>query len=249
MSMIALYTGAFGVRAFQSALDVTSHNLANVNTSGYKARRPAFDDLIRSRLNTNVEGNHLTGHGVKQEYVDNLMDQAGFDITNESLDFAISGSGFFSVEYRGQRMYTRNGAFDWSVEGNGSTATLVTNDGGYVLDRNGAHITVPVVNGTVNTEGLRERLGIYRFANPYGLTPENNARFTQSDNSGAATLVQTLGGTGPDGSDVIQGALEFSSVDLSKEMIDVISAQRAFQANARVVTTADEMATEINGLR
>ncbi len=247
MSMIALYTGASGVRAFQSALDVTSHNIANVNTSGYKARRPAFDDLIRTRLNTNVEGNHLTGHGVKQEYVDNLMDQAGFDITNESLDFAISGDGFFSVDYRGQRMYTRNGAFDWSVQGN--SATLVTNDGGYVLDKSGARITVPVENGTVNTDGLRERLGVYRFANPYGLTPEDNARFTESGNSGAATLVQTLGGTGPDGNDVVQGALEFSSVDLSKEMINVITAQRAFQANSRVITTADEMATEINGLR
>ncbi len=247
MSMIALYTGASGVRAFQSALDVTAHNIANVNTSGYKARRPAFDDLVRTRINTNVEGEHLVGHGVKQQYVDNIMGQSGLSITENPLDFAVDGDGFFAVDYRGQRMYTRNGAFDLSVEGN--TATLVTNDGGYVLDKNGNRITLQMENGAINTDTIRDQLGLFRFANPYGLTPQNNARYTVSDNSGAATAVATLGGTGAGANDILQNTLENSAVDYTNEVINVINAQRAFQANARVITTADEMATEINGLR
>lgn len=243
---IAFYTGASGMRAFQSKLDVTAHNIANVQTNGYKARRAAFDDLIRSRIDTNVAGEHLVGHGVKQEYIDQIMSQSSLDQTGYALDFAISGEGFFAVDYRGQTMYTRNGAFDLSVEGN--VATLVTNDGGYVLDRNGNRITLPYVNGSVETEGLADRLGVYNFANPFGLTPQNNARYTVSGNSGAPQLM-TVGTAGQEDFEVIQFALENSGVDLTKEIISVINAQRAYQMNARVVQTADELANLVNNLR
>ncbi|MGL4666684.1 MAG: flagellar hook-basal body complex protein, partial [Saezia sp.] len=149
---IAFYTAASGMNAFQRKLDVTAHNIANVQTNGYKTRRAAFDNLIRTQINTNVEGNHLVGHGVKQEYIDTLMKQSSLDQTGYALDFAIVGEGFFAVDYRGETMYTRNGAFDLSVDGN--LATLITNDGGYVLDRNGNRITMLFEGGTVETEGL-----------------------------------------------------------------------------------------------
>lgn len=243
---IAFYTGASGMKAFQSKLDVTAHNIANVQTTGYKVRRAAFDDLIRSRINTNVPGEHLVGHGVKQEYIDQIMTQAGLDQTGYALDFAIVGEGFFAVDYRGETMYTRNGAFDFSVDGN--LATLVTNDGGYVLDQNGNRITLPFENGTVETEGLTDRLGIFGFTNPFGLTPQNNARFTPSANSGDAFLM-TQGAPGQNEFEVRQFALENSAVDLTKEVISVINAQRAYQMNARVVQTADQMMDLLNNLR
>lgn len=249
MSMIAFYNGASGMRAFQSKLDVVSHNIANVQTNGYKPRRAAFDELLYTRINTNVEGNHLVGHGVKQEFVDSIMGQAGLDNTMQALDFAIVGDGFFEVEYRGERQYTRNGAFALSMEGN--VPTLVTNDGAYVLDRAGNRITIPVgADGTFSTEGLRERLGLFTFPNQWGLIPQDNARFVISDNSGepvAAQLNAPAANQNP--VDIIQGALEFSGVDLGNEMINVIFAQRAFQMNSRVLQTADQIAEELNRLR
>lgn len=246
MSMTAFYTGASGMKAFQSKLDVTAHNIANVQTNGYKARRASFDDLIRSRIDTYVEGEHLVGHGVKQEYIDQIMGQAGLDQTGYALDFAIVGEGFFAVDYRGETMYTRNGAFDLSVDGN--LATVVTSDGGYVLDRNGNRITLAFENGTVETSGLAERLGIFNFANIYGLTPQNNARFTPSANSGQPFLM-TQGTPGQEEFEVRQFTLENSAVELTQEVISIINAQRAYQMNARVVQTADEMANLLNNLR
>lgn len=247
MSSIAFYNGTSGMRAFQNALDVTAHNIANVNTFGYKARRPAFDDLLRTRINTNVTGEHLVGHGVKQEYVDQLMAQSSITLTDFVLDFAIAGEGFFAVDNDGQREYTRAGDFDLSIEGD--TATLVTNDGSYVLDRNGARITLTAdEDGLYNTDEIADRLGVFGFANPYGLIPQNNARFTESDNSGAAVLLEPDAGEGQTYT-IMQNAVEASGVDLGQEMLGVINAQRAFQLNSRVVQTADQMADLLNNLR
>ncbi len=246
MSSISFWNGASGMRAFQSKMDVVSHNIANVNTDGYKGQRAAFDDLIRTQMNTNVEGNFLVGHGVKQEYTDNLMAQGSLTSTGQALDFALAGAGYFAVNDDGETQYTRNGAFYLSVEG--ANATLVTNDGARVLDRSNQIITLPYTNGTVDTTGLAERLGVFSFPNEYGLTPQTNSRFTVSDNSGEAQLLQPSGANGPN-YDLIQGYLERSNVDLAREMVNIIESQRAFQMNSRVVQTADEIAQEVNNMR
>lgn len=246
MSSISFWNGASGMRAYQSKLDVVAHNIANVNTNGYKTQRAAFDDLIRTQMNTNVEGNNLVGHGVKQQYIDNLMTQGSLQETGFDLDFAIAGEGFFGVDANGVREYTRNGAFHISVAGN--QATLVTNDGAFVLDRNGQRIQLPYTNGQLDTTGLAQRLGVWNFANPYGLVSEDNARFSQSDNSGAPTLTAQAG-AGAQRTEVKQYYLELSGVELSKQMVEVIEAQRAFQMNSRVVQTADQIADELNNLR
>lgn len=243
---IAFYTGASGMRAFQSAMDVTAHNIANVNTTGYQLRRASFDDLLKSRINTNVEGNHLVGHGVKQEKIDQLFSQSGLDQTMFALDFAIVGEGFFAVDNRGEIEYTRNGAFSLSIEGD--NAYLTTNDGAYVLDAQGQKIALSRnADGSYNTDDIRQRLGVFGFSNPYGLIPQSNSRFIISENSGEAQLMQL----GADGKplEVIQGALEFSGVDLGNEMVNIITYQRAYQMNARVVQTADQMADLVNNLR
>lgn len=247
MSSISFWNGASGMRAYQSKLDVVAHNIANVNTSGYKAQRAAFDDLIRTQMNTNVEGNNMVGHGVKQQYIDNLMTPGSLQETGYDLDFAIAGDGFFGVDMNGQREFTRNGAFHLSVANN--QATLVTNDGGFVLDKNGQRITLPYTNGKVDTSGLTQRLGVWGFANPYGLVAENNARFTQSENSGQAALLAQGGTPNVRGYELKQNYLELSGVELSEQMVEIIEAQRAFQMNSRVVQTADQIAEELNNLR
>ncbi|MDL2219725.1 flagellar hook-basal body protein [Ruminococcaceae bacterium OttesenSCG-928-O06] len=246
MSMIAFYTGAAGMRAYQNGMNVTAHNIANVQTTGYKARRAVFQDLLYNRINTNVEGNHLVGHGVKQEKIDQLMGQAGLDQTMYTLDFAIVGDGFFQVDNNGTIEYTRNGAFDLSVE-NG-VPTLVTNDGAYVLDRAGNRITLEQLpDGSFTTDGLADRLGVYTFPNQWGLNPENNARYTVSANSGEAQLA--IPGQTVKPLEVIQGALEFSGTTLQNEFVNIITYQRAYQISSRVLQTADQIAEELNNLR
>lgn len=247
MSTIAFYTGTSGLIAFQNALDVTAHNIANVNTNGFKARRAAFDDLLRSQMNTNVEGDHLVGHGVKQESIDQLMTQSGLRQTGQGLDFALDGDGFFSVDNNGKREYTRNGAFQISVEG--GAGYLVTNDGAYVLDRGGNRIALQKQGeGDFRTDDITGRLGIYRFQNQYGLIAENNARFSVSPNSGPADQVP-LNGTAQSPLEVLQGVLEVSNVDLAQQMVNMITDQRSFQMNSRMVQTADQLADIVNNLR
>lgn len=248
MSMIAFYTGTAGMRAFQSKLDVTAHNMANVQTNGYKTRRASFQDTLYSRINTNVPGEHLVGHGVIQDNIDQIMIQSGLDTTNQPLDFAIVGDGFFQVDNAGEIEYTRNGLFYLSLEGD--EGYLSTGNGAYVLDTEGNRIPLDRdEDGTFITDNLREQLGIYTFPNQWGLEPRNNASYVESANSGAPQLVEPGNPANEKPLEVLQGSLEFSGVDMGAEMVEIIMAQRAFQMNSRVVTTADEIAQEINGLR
>lgn len=248
MSMIAFYTGASGMRAFQEKMNVVSHNIANVNTNGYKPRRAAFEDLLYSRMNTNVEGEHLVGHGVKQEHVDQIMAEGALDLTSHPLDFAITGPGFFQVDNQGEKEYTRNGAFNLSMQGN--TPTLVTDDGAFVLDKGGNRITLAKgTNGEYDLDSLKDRLGVYTFDNQWGLEARNASRFVVSENSGEARLIQTGVVANGQSTEVLQGYLELSGVNLGNEMIEVIMAQRAFQVNSRVLQTADQVAEELNSLR
>lgn len=249
MSMIAFYSAASGMKAFQGSMDVTAHNMANVNTNGYKARRPVFEELLNNRINTNVEGEHLVGHGVRQESVDQMMQGGSITMTDYPLDFAIVGDGFFEVDDgTGVRQFTRNGNFDLSIEGTTGTLTTVP-DGAFVLDKNGQKITLTVnADGSFNKDDLIGRMGVFGFANQYGLNPHNGSRFTASETSGQPVAVPA--GSGSKGTYAIrQGALEASGVNLSDEMARVISSQRAFQLNARVLQTADSMADTVNNLR
>lgn len=249
MSMIAFYTGASGMRAFQEKLNVVSHNIANVNTTGYKTRRAGFEDLLYSRMNTNVEGEHLVGHGVKQDYIDQIMTQSGLDQTGQGLDFAITGDGFFQVEKDGEREFTRNGAFGISMEGD--VPTLVANDGAYVLDKAGNRITLTKdESGNYDLSALKERIGVYKFDNQWGLEPRNNSRYVVSENSGEPRLNEDTGVVANgEKTELLQGYLEFSGVSLGDEMIEVIMAQRAYQMSSRVLQTADQIAEELNNLR
>ena len=160
----AFYTGASGLRAHQYAIDVTSHNLVNANTYGYKATKPEFRELLYSKMDINknreLENDEkvLSGHGVMLSNQDLIFTQGALANTGYPLDYAIAGDGLFAIERSGNIEYTRNGSFDLSIE-NGD-AYLVTSDGAYVLDDNYNRIQVPYQAGTnvIDTTGLDKRL-------------------------------------------------------------------------------------------
>ncbi|MBP1557618.1 MAG: flagellar hook-basal body protein [Oscillospiraceae bacterium] len=187
----------------------------------------------------------LVGHGVKIGSVDLMYHQGGFLNTERKLDFAIDGDGLFAVENNlGEVEYTRNGRFNLSVEGR--KLYLVNAQGYHVLDRKGKQVTLALdENDNPDYDGLVEKLGIYYFDNPFGLTPTDSGSFLESENSGEAVAAKA----GDERSKVLQQFLENSNVQLSDQMVNLIQAQRSFQLNAKVVQTADAIEEMINNLR
>jgi len=265
---IAFYTGVSGMLASQSHMDVTSNNIANINTVGYKTQESSFQNLLYTKMNTHNNYNNtasnsaaatpadnaqedtaksydMVGHGVRVGQVNLLYKQGGYLSTQRTLDFAVNGEGLFGVETAsGEVQYTRNGNFLVSVEG--KKAYLVTSDGSHVLDGKGKRISLTLSEtGAPITEGLSEKIGLYHFTNPYGLTPANGGSFKANDNSGKAVAAKV----GDTTSTVLQGFLENSNVELSDQMVNMIQAQRSFQMNSRVVKAADEIDEMINNLR
>ncbi len=262
---IAFHTGVAGMNAFQEKMNVTGNNLANVNTYGYKEQNIKFQDLIYTRMNLKKNyaqgegaagadanmpatvggaGIDLVGHGVKAGGTEVLYAQAGFVVTDMPLDFAIEGEGLFAVEKNGVRQYTRNGAFHISLDG--KNAYLTTGEGQSVLDAKGKPIKLPLdANGKPDITGLGDKLGVYHFANPYGLSPANGSCFTETGISGTGVAQKP----GQIRSLVRQYSLENSSVNMADEMVSMIEAQRAFQLNARMVQTADQIDEMVNNLR
>ena len=247
---ISFYNGTSGMIAYQESLNRISHNIANANTLGYKPSRSSFRDLLYTRMAVNSPEEPLTGHGVRIEDDQLIYRQGALLQTGNTLDYALMGDGFFAVERPdGSVEYTRNGAFDISVEG--ESGYLVTADGSYVLDGSGDRIelTRGEGEGPFDLEGLADRLGIYDFPNPYGLEPSSGSCFKETGSSGEAEAVTEEEAAEGRQYQVLSGALEQSAVELSDEMVQVIVSQRAFQMNARMVQTADELEQLVNNLR
>lgn len=237
----AFYSGASGLIAYQEAMDTIGNNIANVNTNGYKAQTTSFRELLHTDMYANTETNPQTGRGVKAVTSGISAGQAALVNTNRELDFAITGDGWFAVEKDGQVQYTRNGSFSIGLEWD--TAGLVTSDGAYVLDNYGQRIYSDGYEETLGASSLRERLGVYTFANQEGLEPASATRYIPTAVSGAAMNAW-------DGSErIISGFLEQSGVVLTDEISKMISVQRAYQVSARLVQVADENEQTINSLR
>ncbi|MDP3897961.1 MAG: flagellar basal-body rod protein FlgG [Mesorhizobium sp.] len=261
--MRALAIAATGMNAQQLNLEVIANNIANINTTGFKRARAEFADLlyqverlqgVPNRANSSVvpEGAHI-GLGVKTAAVRNLHIQGSLTSTGNKYDLALVGSGMFQIEGSdGQTLYTRAGAFNTNA-----TGQMVTVDGYPVIPA----ITVPVdaaeviVNKTgqvfVRLDGqvqLQEigQLTLATFANEAGLAPLGDNLFGETEASGAAVV----GVAGDPGfASVEQGYLENSNVDPVKEITDMISAQRAYEMNSKVIKAADEMAATISQSR
>lgn len=244
---ITFFNGVSGLIAFQEDMNALSHNMANVNTTGYKGTRTAFEDLLYTEMDLNGE-RPLTGHGTRVESLDLLLGQGTPRQTGRPLDLAIIGEGFFAVERAGQVEYTRNGSFSISLEGR-NKGYLVTQDGAYVLNARGRRIELEKKDNSevFDTSNLTELVGIYQFSNPYGLERTNMASFLETETSGAARASRPGRDDLP--YELVQSAVESSNVQLTDEMANLIVTQRAYQMSAKMVQTADALEEIVNNLR
>ena len=265
MSVQTLYTAATGMQALETKLDVIANNLANVNTTGFKKDRANFEDLIY-RINrlpgsTDADGN-LTptgievGLGTRVSSTQTNFTQGALQATNNPLDFAIEGEGFFQVQEPGSGfLYTRAGNFSLNannqlVVGSASTGYLVTPQ--ISIPNNAVDIVVTaegqVQFRTTDSTVLQTagQLNIARFNNPDGLLKIGDNMYRETDASNAAQLdVPGAPGFGV----ITQGALESSNVESVQELIDLINTQRAFELNSQAVQAGDEMMQVATNLR
>lgn len=248
------YTASVGSRAQQNRIDTIADNVANVNTTGFKSTRMDFKDAMYSTMKKQVEGqegNLELGHGVLTAATKRYFNTGSMQTTNDPLDFAIQGDGFFAVAGSdGRTHYTRNGGFVLSTE-NG-TDYLATGNGDYVLDVNGNRIAIPkemdgsklgvADNGTIYIGDTPiAQLAIASFDNNDGLEAVGSTSFVPTEASGPARQAQ--------GITVKNGTLEASNVDMSDEMTRLIRGQRAFQLAGRGITTCDDMESIANNMR
>lgn len=251
--MRALYTAATGMEAQQYNIDTISNNLANVNTTGFRKNQARFQDLIYQTLR--VPGTPVgpsvvpvgqdVGLGVKIVSSEKLFTQGVLQQTGNPLDIAIEGDGFFQVTLPdGTPAYTRDGGFKRDANG-----SMVSADG-YLLS---PQITIPqnatqlqigqdgIVTAQIPGQQAPQQLGqisLVRFTNPAGLAPQGRNLFVQTGASGAPVISQP----GLNGAGTLQGGyIEASNVSVVDEMVGLITAQRAYEANSKAITTAETM--------
>jgi len=261
--MRALTIAATGMNAQEQNLEVIANNIANINTTGFKRSRAEFTDLIyqtervmgvstRGRDATVPEGAQV-GLGVRTAAIRSLQIQGALTSTGNTLDLAISGRGWFQVTTpAGDTVYTRDGAFNTNA-----TGQLVTTDGYIVtpailIPATATSVTVSqtgLVTATIAGQSTPQQLGqltIANFINEAGLQALGNNLFQQT----AASGQPTVGVPGDTAYGVIQqGYLEASNVDPVSEITNLISAQRAYEMNSKVIQAADQMSGTISNLR
>ena len=258
----SLWTSATGMQAQELNIDVISNNLANVNTTGFKKSRAEFQDLLYESLrpagaassaDTTIPTGVQLGHGARPSAVEKMFSQGDFQNTESELDWAIEGDGFFQIELpNGDTSYSRCGEFKLDADGR------IVNADGFLLV---PQFTVPndTVSITVGMDGTvsviqaddpvpREigTIQLARFVNPAGLRSLGKNLFAPTVGSGD----EIVGTPGQDGFGTIaQGFLERSNVSVVDEMVNMITAQRAYETNSKVIQTADDMLQMANNLK
>lgn len=276
--MRSMFSAISGLKVHQVMLDVVANSISNVNTIGYKGQRTTFKDALSqmqrgaSAPGTTVGGTNPAqiGLGVQLNSIDNLMTSGAIQSTGGTFDVAIQGDGFFRVAGHdgtafGEKFYTRAGNFTRD-----SAGYLVTQEGyyviGYTVDTAGlpttteTRIQIPTnaksvsigQNGVITvvddtgTQTFPGAISLAKFPNDAGLERVSSNRFRESTNSG----VEAAGGPGTGGLGIlIPGSVEMSNIDLAQEFTSMITAQRGFQANSRIISTADEMLQELVNLK
>ncbi|MCO4757698.1 MAG: flagellar basal-body rod protein FlgG [Oceanospirillaceae bacterium] len=250
----ALFVAKTGLSAQDTSLKVISNNLANVSTVGFKKDRAVFEDLLyqirrqpgaQSAEDSQLPSGLQVGSGVKVVGTQKLFSTGDLEITDQTFDVAINGRGFFQVTLpSGEVGYTRNGQFHLNADNE-----LVTAEG-YLLE---PAITLPaeVTNFTVGVDGIVTvatagsaaatqvgQIELADFVNPAGLQAMGQNLFLETAASGAPAL----NNPGDAGSGILrQGALETSNVNAVEELVTMITTQRAYEMNSKVISTADEM--------
>ncbi len=261
--MRALSIAATGMLAQQLNVEVISNNLANMNTSGFKRQRAEFQDLLYQNIKRVGAASSDTGTvdpsgvqigvGVKTGSVFRVTGQGDLNPTENRYDLAIQGRGYFRIQLpSGEDGYTRAGTFSLSPDGQ-----LVTADG-YVVSP-GINIPQDAIDVAINSQGEVQvvtegqvtpqtvgQIELANFFNESGLEAIGDNTFLESAASGPATV----GAPGSIGfGTVLQGFLEISNVNSVAEISALITAQRAYEMNAKVISTADEMMSTTSNLR
>ena len=270
----SLNTAVSGLQQFQDDIDVIGNNIANVNTTGFKDARVDFEDTFSQALGVGSPSNQV-GTGVTTGAIQNNFNQGTINNTGSGSDLAISGQGFFVVQNAADKSQYVTRAGDFHLDASGY---LVTNDslrvqgysdaglttiGDLQIDATGAPATAAagatvkswsidqsgkiMVTLSDNTQFVRGQVLLQNYSNPGALIKEGANLYAPSSSAGSLsqpTPPQTKGL-----GEIQSGALEMSNVDLTAEMANLITAQRAFQANARVITTSDEILQEVAGLK
>ena len=257
----SLWIAKTGLDAQQTQMDVISHNLANVSTTGYKRSQAVFEDLMyqnlrqvgaQSSADTQLSTGLQLGTGVRPVATSRLFTQGNLQQSHNSFDLAISGNGFFQLQMPdGTTGYTRDGTFHPDAQGQlvnssgipvlppitippGTTALTVAHDGT-------VSVTVSGQEGTTQIGQIQ----LATFQNPAGLDPMGQNIFKESDASGAPTAATP----GVSGAGLIeQGYLETSNVNVVEELVSMIQTQRAYEINSKAIQTSDQMLARISQL-
>jgi flagellar basal-body rod protein FlgG len=260
--MRALWAAATGMIAQELNVDTIANNLANVNTAGYKKQRVDFEDLLYETLrlagSPSSDGVQLptgiqVGLGTRAAATSKMFDQGTFQETGNPLDLVIEGQGFFQISLpNGSTAYTRAGDFKLDSTGNLVTPSGYPLEPPIVIPADAKDITVGE-DGTVsvtqagsNTPTAVGKIQIARFINPAGLVNIGHSLFVES----AATGTATVGTPGLEGlGRIAQNVLEMSNVKVVQEMVQMITAQRAYEANSEAIKIADRMLETANALK
>jgi flagellar basal-body rod protein FlgG len=267
------------MNAQQTNVDTISNNLANVNTTGYKAQVAQFKSLLYQELQTVTTTANGTpkpvtsqvGLGTRTSSINQLFKQGSYLTSDNPAALAIGGDGFFSyLDIDGTtRLYTRNGNFTWALNGQGGGLVLTTAEGNKVLSTTGQQI---VVEGnrvasriTIDSEGKiyypddqgvpqpvnNQQIGVWQFPNREGLERVGSVAWKQTNASGEAILENGQGNANNNikKSEIVQGYLEGSNVNVANEMVNLIVAQRAYEMNSTAIQTTDEMMQTANSLK
>ncbi len=258
----ALYSAASGMSAQQTNVDNIANNLANANTAGFKMRRAQFQDLIYQSMvqpgtssgqQTTVPSGLQLGLGTRAASNEIIFQQGAFQQTNNPLDLAIQGSGFFQIrQASGVVAYTRAGTFQLD-----KTGSIVDSSGNTLEPQINVPATAQAItiasDGTVSYtlpgQSAAQKAGqiqLANFQNPAGLNSIGSNLYLPTDASGDP-IVAAPGGAEGVGT-LAQGYTEQSNVDVVSQFVELIQSQRAYEANSRVVKAADEMYQQVNQL-
>lgn len=251
--MGSMYVGVSGIKAANTDLQTTSHNVANSGTMGFKNSRAEFGDLVASGCGGGF------GIGTHTQAVNQLFQQGSVITTGNSLDMAIVGCGFFKVQNGDQALYTRAGSFHVAADGrivNNLGQQLVGTEGPLQFEAD----ALPLSNITVHEDGTIEAtskggetvspeggaVGLVNFPNPQGLKQVSDTQWMETSASGAPTdIADPPANIG----NILGGALEASNVDLTDQLVNMIIAQRNFQANAKTITTENTLTETVINIR
>ncbi|GFI66420.1 flagellar basal-body rod protein FlgG [Lachnospiraceae bacterium] len=267
----SLWTAATGMLAQQTNLDTIAHNLSNVNTQGYKTQVNEFKTLLYQTLQTRTTTANgaqkptsaQVGLGTRNSAISSIFREGNMIASDSETSFAIDGKGFFAVRGQdGNTYYTRNGNLKFTLAANGNM--LATTDGLPVLDSAGQPIilnnTYVLSRITVTKDGelcypdanknpqpIGRRIGVYQFNNPNGLDKLEDSLYGQTAASGQP--INEANNNNVERSNIIQGYLEGSNVQVADEMVNMIVAQRAYELNSKAIIASDEMLQQANNLR